>query len=458
MTLKIYNTLTREKTTFQPIKKNDVSLYACGVTVYDYCHLGHARTYTFVDMIVRYLTFLGFNVNYVRNITDIDDKIIKHAQEKQVDFALIVKQFTDAMHDDFNALQLLLPTHEPRATDYIPHMVRLIQTMLERNHAYVASNGDVYFRIRSLGNYGMLSHHDLDQLESGARVDIVDVKEDPLDFVLWKLAKPNEPHWPSPFGEGRPGWHTECTAMSIDLLGERFDIHTGARDLIFPHHENELAQANAVSEAGFAANWMHMGFLTMAQEKMSKSLGNVVTIREALKTHDAEVLRFLFLASHYRSPLMYSEEGMQQAKQALSRFYTALRFLPEAPLEKKTSYEEAFHDAMNDDFNTPVAFSVLFDLTHEIQRQRDKDPQLAARLAALLKYLGGILGLLNQSPDAFFQLGHEMDVEKIESLIKARDLARFEKNWAKADDIRKELLSLSVIIEDGAEGSTWRRA
>jgi cysteinyl-tRNA synthetase len=424
MTLKIYNTLTRDKTTFQPIKEGEVSLYACGMTVYDYCHLGHARTYTFIDMIVRYLTFLGYQVKYVRNITDIDDKIIKRAQDKQVDFQHIVKQFTEAMHEDFSALQLFSPTHEPRATDYIPHMLRLIEAMLANNHAYVASNGDVYFRIRSLASYGMLSHHDLEQLESGARVDIVDVKEDPLDFVLWKLAKPNEPHWPSPFGEGRPGWHTECTAMSMDLLGERFDLHAGARDLIFPHHENELAQANAVSQAGFAVTWMHMGFLNIAQEKMSKSLGNFVTIRDALKTHDPEVLRYLFLTSHYRSPLMYTDELMQQAKQALTRFYTALRFLPKATAPVNSTYEAQFFAAMNDDFNTPVALSVLFELAHDIQRHRDKDQQLACSLAALLKHLAGILGLLTREPEAFFQLGQEVDVEKIDALIKARNVAR----------------------------------
>lgn len=458
MTLKIYNTISRQKEDFIPLREKEVSLYACGVTVYDFCHLGHARTYTFVDMIVRYLSFLEYRVNYVRNITDIDDKIIKRAQEKNEDYSLIVDKFITEMNQDFNSLFLLQPTHEPKATDYIPHMIRLIETMIENDHAYIAENGDVYFRVRSISNYGMLSHHDVEQLESGARVDIVEVKEDPLDFVLWKLAKPNEPYWPSPFGEGRPGWHTECTAMSMDLLGEQFDIHTGARDLIFPHHENELAQAHAVSHAGFAKTWMHMGFLNIDQEKMSKSLGNFVTIRDALKNHEPEVMRYLFLASHYRSPLVYTDDGMAQAKQALSRFYTALRFLPSAERLLNSSYEAAFLAAMNDDFNTPIAFSVLFELTHEIQRQREKDPILAASLAALLKYLGGILGLLTQNPDNFFQSGSDVNVDKIEALIKERLAARQEKNWARADEIRKELTDLSVVIEDGATGTTWRRA
>lgn len=458
MTLSIYNTITRKKEKFVPLRAGEVSFYICGVTVYDYCHLGHARTYTFADMIVRYLSYLGYRVNHVRNITDIDDKIIKRAQERNVAFNDIVDQFTKEMHQDFNSLSLLPPTHEPRATDYIPHMIRLIETMIKNDHAYVAANGDVYFRVRSISDYGVLSHHDVEQLESGARVDVVDVKEDPLDFVLWKLAKPNEPHWPSPFGEGRPGWHTECTAMSMDLLGEQFDIHTGARDLIFPHHENELAQAHAVSHAGFANTWMHMGFLNMGQEKMSKSLGNFVTIREALKHHDAEVMRYLFIASHYRSPLVYTDDGMAQAKQALNRFYTALRFMEPAERPLDSAYEKAFLDAMNDDFNTPVALSVLFDLAHEIQRQREKDSAHAASLAALLKHLGGVLGFFTRDPEAFFQTGSESEVAKIEALIKARNVARHEKDWARADEIRKELTDLAIVIEDGADGTTWRRA
>lgn len=457
--LHIYNTLTRKKELFTPLQEGTVSLYACGVTVYDYCHLGHARTYTFVDMIVRYLSFLGYRVNYVRNITDIDDKIIKRAQERKQDFTAVVSQFINEMHRDFNALSLLQPTSEPKATDYISHMIRLIDLMLQKEHAYVAKNGDVYFRVRSMSDYGVLSHHDVEQLESGARVDVVEVKEDPLDFVLWKLAKPNEPFWESPFGAGRPGWHTECTAMSMDLLGEQFDLHAGARDLIFPHHENELAQAHAVSDGCFAKTWMHMGFLNINEEKMSKSLGNFVTVRDALTRHHPEVMRYLFLASHYRSPLVYTDDGMAQAKQALSRLYAALRYfnLDRAVRPIGSRYEAAFLDAMNDDFNTPVALSVLFELAHDIQRQRDKENEEAANLAALLHYLGGILGLLSQHPDAFFQAGSEANVEQIEALIKERQTARQEKNWARADEIRQALAALAVVIEDNAQGTTWRR-
>lgn len=458
MTLKIYNTLTREKETFQPIISNKVSLYACGVTVYDYCHIGHARTYTFIDMIVRYLSHLGYEVNYVRNITDIDDKIIKRSQEKNVPFLRIVNQFIDAMYEDFDALNLLRPTHEPRATEYISKMLNLIETMIANNHAYVAKGGDVYFRVRSAKDYGILSHHDLEQLESGIRVEINDVKEDPLDFVVWKIAKPNEPSWPSSFGEGRPGWHTECTAMSLDLLGEEFDIHTGARDLIFPHHENEIAQAHAVSNKKFAKTWMHMGFLTIDQEKMSKSLGNFITIRDALKNYDAEVLRYLFITSHYRSPLMYNEDIMAQSKNALTRLYTALRFLEVKERTQESSYEKAFIDAMNDDFNTPIALSILFELAHEIQRSREKDLSEAQKLAGLLKYLANILGLLTKDPEVYFTgNAQNQDKEHIDQLIAERNLARSQKNWKRADEIRDELANLKVIIEDGPKGTTWRR-
>ena len=322
--LNIFNTLTREKNAFEPMEKGKINLYVCGVTVYDYCHLGHARTYSAMDSIIRYLSYVGYEVNYVRNITDIDDKIIKRAAENQEKPAELTVRFTQAMHDDFQALGLKAPNYEPRATAYIPQMIALISRIIEQGLAYVGKTGDVYFDVRAFPHYGCLSHHNVDELESGARVDVVEAKKDPLDFVLWKLAKPGEPAWDSPWGEGRPGWHIECSAMSMDLLGETFDIHAGGRDLIFPHHENEVAQSMAATNKPFAHCWMHTGFLQIDKEKMSKSLGNFITIREALNQHSAEVLRYFFAASHYRSPLIYTDEALMQAKQSLTRFYTAL--------------------------------------------------------------------------------------------------------------------------------------
>lgn len=456
--LQIHNTLTRQKEKFEPIHPGKVGVYVCGVTVYDYCHLGHARTYTSSDVIVRYLRWRGYEVNYVRNITDIDDKIIKRANENKEDFTAVTERFIHAMHEDFAALKLSAPDHEPRATDYIAHMIKLIETIINNRHAYVAGNGDVYFDVRSYPDYGCLSHHDLEQLESGARVEVAEVKRDPLDFVLWKLAKPGEPSWDSPWGKGRPGWHIECSAMSMDLLGEHFDIHAGGRDLIFPHHENEIAQSQAASHQKFVNVWMHAGFLQMDKEKMSKSLGNFITIRDVLREHEAEVLRYLLMASHYRSPLIYASDALQQARQALSRFYTALRFLPLAERVKDSPFEEQFKAAMDDDFNTPVALSVLFDLAHEIQRLRDKDIQSAASHGALLKYLGNVLGALQTDPELFFQSGTKVDVKKIEALIAARKQARQEKNWTEADRVRKELAQMNIAIEDGPNGTTWKHS
>lgn len=455
--LEIHNTLTRQKDIFKPLQAGKVSVYVCGVTVYDYCHLGHARTYVAVDAMIRYLRWRGFDVNYIRNITDIDDKIIKRANETGEHFSVVTKRFTEAMHEDFNALQISAPNSEPRATDYIPQMIALIETIIQRGHGYVASNGDVYFDVRSFSQYGCLSHHDLEQLESGVRVDVVDAKRDPLDFVLWKLAKPGEPSWESPWGAGRPGWHIECSAMSMDLLGEHFDIHAGGRDLIFPHHENEIAQSEAASGKPFVNLWIHTGFLQMDKEKMSKSLGNFITIRDVLREYDAESLRYLLLASHYRSPLIYTGDGLQQAKQALTRFYTALRFLPDAKPLASSEFEARFIAAMDDDFNTPVALSVLFDLAHEIQRLRDKDEQSAAQHAALLVKLGGVLGLLQTNPERFFQSGTDVDVTTIERLIAERQEARLSKNWAEADRLRKELANMQITIEDSPQGTTWKK-
>ncbi len=457
MSLKIYNTLTRQKEDFKPLQANKAGIYVCGVTVYDYCHLGHARTYTSADIIIRYLRWRGYEVNHVRNITDIDDKIIKRSKENGEKYEELTERFIKAMNEDFDALNLTKPDHEPRATDYVGDMIKLIEMIIANKHAYIGANGDVYFDVRSFPGYGCLSHHNIEELESGARVDVSEAKRDPLDFVLWKLAKPGEPEWDSPWGKGRPGWHIECSAMSMDLLGAHFDLHGGGRDLIFPHHENEIAQSRAATKQPFANTWVHGGFLQIDKEKMSKSLGNFITIRDALKEHSPEALRYLLLASHYRSPLVYADDALRQAQQSLTRFYTAMRFLSEAPRAENTEFEKKFIEAMDDDFNTPIALSILFDLAHEIQRLREKDTNAAAAHASLLKYLGDVMGILQQDTEAFFKQGVDVDVSKIESLIAARQKARAEKNWSEADRVRKELAEMAIVIEDTATGTTWKK-
>lgn len=455
--LKIYNSLTQKKETFKPLVDGKVRLYVCGPTVYDYCHIGNARSFTAFDAIVRYLKYRGFDVNYVRNITDIDDKIIKRANENKEDFNAVVEKFTQAFREDMAQLKLLPPTHEPRATEFIPQIIRIIETLIANDHAYVADNGDVYYNVRHFPEYGCLSHRDIDDLESGARVEVSVVKRDPLDFVLWKIAKPNEPHWDSPWGAGRPGWHIECSAMSMQLLGEQIDIHGGGKDLIFPHHENEIAQSEGATGEKFVNYWLHAGYLQIDKEKMSKSLGNFFTIRDILNEVAPEVLRFFLVSGHYRSPLNFSKELLHQARNALARFYTALRDMPEGDDLINSEFEKKFTDAMDDDFNTPIAFSILFELAHEIQRLRENDLQLAARHAALLKRLGGVLGLLQDDPMQFLRGDtSNADVAKIEQLISARNKARSEKNWAEADRIRKELADMSVVLEDGSGVTTWK--
>ncbi|HEX2549817.1 MAG TPA: cysteine--tRNA ligase [Gammaproteobacteria bacterium] len=455
--MKIYNSLTRKKENFKPIHPGQVKLYVCGPTVYDFAHIGNARTYAAFDVVVRYLRFRSYDVTYVRNITDIDDKIIKRANENKESFTDVVTRFTNAIHEDFTQLGLLKPNHEPRATEYIPQIIAMIEKLIANQHAYIASNGDVYYDVRSFETYGALAHRNIDQLESGARVEINDVKRDPLDFVLWKLAKPGEPHWESPWGVGRPGWHIECSAMTTALLGDHFDIHGGGKDLIFPHHENEIAQSEAANQQKFVNTWMHAGFLQIEKTKMSKSLGNFFTIRDVLNAYPAEVLRYFLISSHYRSPIQYSENGLQQAQKALERLYTALRDLPHAESLENSVYEEKFIAAMDDDFNTPIAFSVLFDLAHEVQRLRQIDLASAGSYGALLKKLSGILHILQDDPEKFFKAHHtELDVDKIENLIKARNTARASKDWAEADRVRAELTALSIVVEDGANGTTWK--
>lgn len=458
--LTIYNSLTRQKEIFKPLVANHVSMYVCGNTVYDYCHIGHARTMITFDVITRYLRAIGYHVNYVRNITDVDDKIIKRANERNISINELTEYFINAQNADSAALGLIPPNVEPRATDYIKHMITMIEQLIAKDFAYVAENGDVYYRVTKFSNYGQLAHKDLEGLRAGARVEINDSKQEPLDFVLWKLAKANEPSWDSPWGKGRPGWHIECSAMSIDNLGNHFDIHGGGFDLQFPHHENEIAQAEAATGEKFANTWMHVGFLQVNKEKMSKSLNNFMTIRDILKDHHPEVLRYFMITSHYRSPINYSDDILAQAKIALDRLYMALRNLPEIKLENfaEDPYVVKFNTVMLDDFNTPEALAVLFEVVHDINRVREQDQPKAIYLAAILRYLGNIFGILQLDPEVYLQAGSTEENAKIDALIIARKEARAQKNWAEADRIRKELDMLGIVLEDNTDGTIWRRS
>jgi len=459
--IQIYNSLTRQKEPFTPITPGEVKMYVCGMTVYDYCHLGHARVLVGFDTVVRYLRARGFRVTYIRNITDIDDKIIKRANEKGEDFRVLTNRFIDAMHEDERALGVMPPDAEPRATEYIADILGMIGALEKKDYAYRAANADVYYRVRKFAPYGALSGKSIDDLRVGARVEIDEQKDDPLDFVLWKAAKPNEPQWESPWGPGRPGWHIECSAMSMKCLGRHFDIHGGGMDLKFPHHENEIAQSEGATGGKFVNTWIHVGFVRINDEKMSKSLGNFFTVREILKSYDPEVVRFFILASHYRSPLDYSDESLDQARQALTRLYTALKDQPATTQDAEESkYEQTFFAAMDDDFNTASAMSVLFELAHEVNRLKASDAGAAARWASLLRRLGGILGLLDRDPLAFLRAGATDGLSEadIEQQIAARLAARKSKNFAEADRIRDDLKARGVILEDGFGTTTWRRA
>lgn len=455
--LTLYDTLRRGKTPLEVLRPNHVGLYVCGMTVYDFCHLGHARVMVTFDTVVRYLRERGYEVTYVRNITDIDDKIIRRAWERGESIQSLTARFIDAMHEDEAALLCQHPDLEPRATEHVGAMQHLISTLIAKGHAYAAANGDVYYAVRSFPEYGRLSGKSIDELTAGARVDIGEDKRDPLDFVLWKSVKPGEPSWPSPWGEGRPGWHIECSAMSADALGCVFDIHGGGADLQFPHHENEIAQSQGAGCA-FAHYWMHNGFVRINDEKMSKSLNNFFTVRELLPRYSGEVLRFFILSSHYRSPLNYGEEALEQARAGITRLYTALRGVPGRKIvaELGAEWRERFHSAMSDDFHTPAALAVLFDLTREINRLRDEGSEVAAPLAALLRELAGVLGLLQQEAEVFLR-GDETNTHWIEERIAARAAARQARDFAGADGIRRELAAAGVILEDGPGGTTWRR-
>jgi cysteinyl-tRNA synthetase len=460
--LHLYNSLTRNKEPFQPLAPRKLRMYVCGMTVYDYCHLGHARVMVVFDMVARYFRSRRFEVNYVRNITDIDDKIIKRAAENQEDIGALTARFIAAMNEDAAALGVLPPDAEPRATEHIDQIEAMIGKLVERGYAYRAANGDVYYRVRKFDGYGALSGKAIDDLRVGARVEVGEEKEDPLDFVLWKASKPNEPKWESPWGAGRPGWHIECSAMSTSCLGNHFDIHGGGRDLTFPHHENEIAQSEGATGEKFVNTWMHVGFVRVAEEKMSKSLGNFFTVREVLSKFPAEVVRYFILASHYRSPLDYSDDNLRAARAALDGFYIALRGLPASEIVEGDEIEARFQNAMEDDFNTPKVFAELAALVTEINKARAAaDIPKAARHAEMLRRLGKILGLFQQDPEEFLKGdaapdGGMSDAE-IEALIARRIQARRDKNFAESDRLRNELKNAGVILEDGPGGTTWRR-
>ena len=458
--LKIYNTLSRDKEVFEPIEDGRVRMYVCGMTVYDYCHVGHGRMLVVFDMVVRHLRWLGYDVTYVRNITDIDDKIIRRAHENGESIDALTERFIRAMHEDLEALDVLPPDIEPRATQSMDEILNLISTLIDKRYAYCADNGDVYYDVSRFEGYGRLSGKDPKDLRAGARVDVVEAKDDPLDFVLWKAAKPGEPSWDSPWGSGRPGWHIECSAMSIKALGPQFDIHGGGLDLQFPHHENEIAQSEAATCAHFVNYWMHNGFVRVNEEKMSKSLGNFFTLRDVFARYRPEVVRYFILASHYRSPLNYADDQLDAAQQSLDRLYTALRGLPGVEPPSDGSWDARFRAAMNDDFNTPEALAVLFELAREVNRARETSPEAAAGLAAQLHRLGGVLGLLQAEPDDWLrgmaQAGGLSDIE-IESLIEQRAQARQQRDFAEADRVRDALEEAGIVLEDGAQGTTWRR-
>jgi len=463
--LRIHNSLTGTKEDFVPLRAGEVRMYVCGITVYDYCHIGHARMLVVFDMVARFLRSLGYRLTYVRNITDIDDKIIKRAAENREPIDALTARFIEAMNEDCAALNIERPDQEPRATQHLGTMVEMIRTLIAKDHAYVAEDGDVLYSVTSFAGYGKLSGKRLQDLRAGARVEVDEAKRDPLDFVLWKAAKPGEPAWDSPWGPGRPGWHIECSAMSTSILGPYFDIHGGGVDLKFPHHENEIAQSCAALDAPFVKLWMHNGFVRIDEEKMSKSLGNFFTVREVLKLHHPEVVRYFLLASHYRGPINYSEENLQQARAALDRLYTALRAVEPAKTADEGEAEQRFRAAMEDDFNTPEAFAVIQTLARDLNTAKAAGRNDEAKvLAARLLRLGGVLGLLRSETEAWFKQARAKDQAssalsdaQIDELVAARVAARQARNWVESDRIRDDLVAAGIILEDGPQGTKWRR-
>ena len=460
--LKIYNTLTNQKEVFKPIDPSMVGIYVCGMTVYDFCHMGHARVLVMFDVITRHLRRNFKDVKYIRNITDIDDKIISRAIENNEDIFTLTKRFIDAMHEDEIALGVISPDIEPKATDSIEQMINMIESLIKNGLAYQGKNGDVFYSVRKFKNYGKLSGKNLDDLESGARVDIESNKDDPLDFVLWKMAKSNEPKWPSPWGDGRPGWHIECSAMSTHFIDDHFDIHGGGMDLTFPHHENEIAQSEGATGCKFVNTWMHVGFVNINDEKMSKSLNNFFTIRDILEKYDGETLRYFLISSHYRSPLNFSNTNIDSAKSALKRLYTATRGLSDNVdidyvSNNNLDYEDRFNSALNDDFNTPIAISILFEIAKQINVERLNDLKKANALSQLLKKLANFLGILEYDADEYLKQGSELSENEILDKISKREQARLSKDFAMSDQVRDELLEFGIILEDTADGTTWRR-
>jgi len=458
--LKIYNTLSNQKEEFRPIDANHVGIYVCGMTVYDFCHMGHARVLVMFDVITRHLRRNFSSVKYVRNITDIDDKIISRAIENNEDIYSLTQRYIDAMHEDEKSLGVLSPDIEPRATDSIDKMIDMIESLSKQGLAYQGTNGDVFYSVRKFKDYGKLSGKNLDDLLAGARVDIESNKKDPLDFVLWKKAKSDEPSWPSPWGDGRPGWHIECSAMSNHFISNHFDIHGGGMDLTFPHHENEIAQSEGANNCKFVNTWMHVGFVNIDDEKMSKSLNNFFTIRDVLENYDGEVLRYFLISSHYRSPLNFSETNIESAQSALKRLYNATKGLTETtenPSLIEIDYEKKFNAALNDDFNTPMALSILFEIAKQINIERTTNLTKANALSSQLVKLGNYLGILQYNADEYLKLGSELSESEISKKIAQREDARNSKDFAMSDQIRDELLELGIILEDNANGTTWRR-
>ena len=456
MTLRFYNSLTNQKEDFRPIHEGEVSMYVCGMTVYDSCHLGHARAMMAFDILVRYLKNQGYKVKFVRNITDVDDKIIERAIKNNESIGELTQRTIASMQEDFSQLGLLLPNTEPRATDYIAGMIEMIEGLIQKGHAYHSPGGDVFFAVRTFPEYGKLSNKNIDDLNPGARIAEDDSKKDPLDFVLWKSAKEGEPSWDSPWGQGRPGWHIECSVMSFENLGEHFDIHGGGPDLLFPHHENEIAQSECASGNKFANYWLHSGLLKINGEKMSKSLGNFAMLKDLFISYHPEVIRYYLVSSHYRSSLNFDQESLNQARSALTRLYQALTSMEGAGNELDQDMMNQFSFVMNDDLNTPEALSLLFQLAKSINNA--PDPKQKMKYGATLKKLSGVLGLLQDEPKNFFQFGATLSDEEISQQIALRNAARDERDFQTADKIRDSLIEQGIILDDSSDGTTWKKS
>ena len=456
MTIKFYNSLTNQKEDFVPINEGEVGMYVCGMTVYDNCHLGHARAMMAFDILARYLRYQNYKVNFVRNITDIDDKIIDRANENSETIDALTDRTIASMHEDFSKLGLELPTNEPRATDHIEGMIKMISGLIDKGHAYHSESGDVFFAVRTFPEYGKLSNKNIDDLNPGARIKEDESKKDPLDFVLWKSAKPNEPSWDSPWGLGRPGWHIECSVMSLENLGEHFDIHGGGPDLLFPHHENEIAQSECASNHKFANYWMHSGLLKINGEKMSKSLGNFAMLKDLYNSYHPEVIRYYLISSHYRSSLNFDNESLDQARSALTRLYQALLLAPSEETDLHDESISEFIKSMNDDLNTPEALSTLFGLAKLINNSQNVQEQ--SMYSSTMKELGQVLGLLHENSDAFLQYGASLSDDEIEAQIQQRNEARKANDFQKADQIRDDLAEQGILLDDSTEGTTWKKS